>query len=142
MQNKNCYTVLGVTGKANSKEIKSAYRLLAKKFHPDKNPGNKIAEDHFKEIQHAYTVLSDPEKRKKYDLKFSYDGAYSQQKKYSGYSGNAYQYAQQQAKHQTQQHNHYSNPAPPSKKQYGTEINQILISIVIALILLYFIVSY
>jgi DnaJ-class molecular chaperone len=61
------YQVLGVPRTANDKEIKSAYRRLARKYHPDLNPGDKSAEARFKELQSAYDVLSDPEKRKKYD---------------------------------------------------------------------------
>src|SRR3989454_11292482 len=61
------YTVLGVPRTASEKDIKSAYRKLARKHHPDVNPGDKKSESAFKEIGEAYAVLSDPEKRKKYD---------------------------------------------------------------------------
>lgn len=61
------YSVLGVPRTASDKEIRSAYRKLARKYHPDLNPGDKTAEARFKELQAAYDVLSDPEKRKKYD---------------------------------------------------------------------------
>lgn len=61
------YAVLGVDRNADEKEIKSAYRRLARKYHPDVNPGDKQAEAKFKEISEAYEVLSDPEKRKLYD---------------------------------------------------------------------------
>src|SRR5438067_4886541 len=61
------YSVLGVTRTASEKDIKSAYRKLARKHHPDVNPGDKKSETLFKEIGEAYSVLSDPEKRKKYD---------------------------------------------------------------------------
>lgn len=61
------YEVLGVSRTATEKEIKSAYRKLARKYHPDVNPGDKAAEARFKEINQAFEVLSDPEKRKKYD---------------------------------------------------------------------------
>jgi len=62
------YNILGVGKKATLSEIKKAYRKLARKYHPDLNPGDKAAERHFKEITEAYEVLKDPEKRKQYDM--------------------------------------------------------------------------
>lgn len=67
MDVKDYYKVLGVEKTATAEQIKKAYRKLAVKYHPDKNPGDKVAEDKFKEINEAYEVLSDAEKRKKYD---------------------------------------------------------------------------
>ena len=67
MEYKDYYKILGVDKKASQQEIKKVYRRLARQYHPDVNPGNKSAEAHFKEINEAYEVLSDPEKRKKYD---------------------------------------------------------------------------
>ena len=64
---KEYYGVLGIQKGASAEEIKKAYRKLALKYHPDKNPGDKKAEEKFKEITEAYAVLSDPEKRKQYD---------------------------------------------------------------------------
>ena len=72
-QNKDYYNILGVDKTADDKQIKSAYRKLSLKFHPDKNPGNKEAEEKFKEINEAYEVLSDEEKRSTYD-RFGHDG--------------------------------------------------------------------
>ena len=67
MEFKDYYKTLGVSRKATDKEIKAAYRKLARKFHPDMNPNNKQAEARFKEINEANEVLSDPEKRQRYD---------------------------------------------------------------------------
>jgi len=67
MDFKDYYSTLGVAKGANAKDLKQAYRKLARKYHPDVNPGDKSAEAKFKEINEAYEVLGDPEKRKKYD---------------------------------------------------------------------------
>ena len=67
MAKRDCYEVLGVSKSADEKEIKRAYRKLAKQYHPDTNAGDSRAEQKFKEITEAYTILSDPEKRKLYD---------------------------------------------------------------------------
>jgi curved DNA-binding protein len=67
MEYKDYYKILGVDRNADDKDIKRAYRQLALKYHPDKNPGDKQAEERFKEINEAYEVLGDPEKRRKYN---------------------------------------------------------------------------
>jgi len=67
MEYKDYYKILGVDRNAEEKEIKKTYRKLARQYHPDVNPGDKAAEEHFKDINEAYEVLSDPEKRGKYD---------------------------------------------------------------------------
>ena len=67
MAKRDYYDVLGVSKSASPDELKSAYRKLAVKYHPDKNPGDKSAEDKFKEASEAYGVLSDKSKKESYD---------------------------------------------------------------------------
>ena len=73
MAKRDYYEVLGVDKKASEEDIKKAYRKIAIKYHPDRNPGNKEAEEKFKEAAEAYDVLHDPQKRQQYD-QFGFDG--------------------------------------------------------------------
>lgn len=73
MPQRDPYEVLGIARSAGADDIKSAYRRLARRYHPDVNPGDKDAEEHFKEIGAAYSVLSDPDKRARYDQYGSLD---------------------------------------------------------------------
>lgn len=93
MNGKDYYKVLGVSKDASKADIKKAYRKLAQKYHPDKNPNNKEAEEKFKDLGEAYEVLSDEEKRKQYDTGrlFSQGGGYGpggfRQGDFSGFEG-------------------------------------------------------
>ena len=87
MNNKrDYYDVLGISRDASDQQIKSAYRKLAVKYHPDKNPGDRDAEEKFKEAAEAYSVLSDPEKRTRYD-RFGHSGM---QGGFSGFDPNIF----------------------------------------------------
>lgn len=92
---KDYYSLLGIGKQATDEDIKKAFRKLAVKYHPDKNPGNKEAEEKFKELNEAYEVLGDPEKRKKYDLYGAnwnqFNGAQQGQHHYQG-GGEHYRY--------------------------------------------------
>lgn len=98
---KDYYKILGVSKNASEKEIRSAFRKLARQYHPDVNPNNKSAEEKFKEINEANEVLSDPEKRKQYDEMLNYYEQYGRWPGAAagagagargGYGGGNYQY--------------------------------------------------
>ena len=81
------YEVLGIKRDASDKDVRQAYRKLARKYHPDVNPGDKSAESRFKEINEAYEVIGDPEKRKKYDELGSNWKMYEQAQRAGGGAG-------------------------------------------------------
>ncbi|MBO6079393.1 MAG: DnaJ domain-containing protein, partial [Bacteroidales bacterium] len=83
MEKRDYYEVLGVTKEASADEIKKAYRKLAMKYHPDRNPGDKEAEEKFKEAAEAYDVLSNPDKKARYD-QFGHAGMGNQASDFSG----------------------------------------------------------
>ena len=73
MTKRDYYEILGLSKNASAEEIKKAYRQMAMKYHPDRNPGKKEAEEKFKEAAEAYEVLTEPEKRARYD-RFGHEG--------------------------------------------------------------------
>jgi molecular chaperone DnaJ len=83
VEKRDYYEILGVSRDADEQQLKTAYRRLAHRYHPDKNPGNKAAEDRFKEVSEAYAVLSDEEKRARYD-RFGHGSA---QSPFDGFGG-------------------------------------------------------
>ena len=87
----NYYEILGISIEADENEIKSKYRKLAMKYHPDRNPDDKKAEEMFKKVSEAYEILGDKEKRKEYDKKISKTGEEKQnsEKKKAGAGGDA-----------------------------------------------------
>jgi curved DNA-binding protein len=102
MEFKDYYKTLEIDKNATTDDVKKAYRKFAKKYHPDKNPGDKAAEEKFKEVSEAYEVLKDPEKRKKYDTlgsnwkRYQYaDSKNSDEffRQYQGSGGQSYQYS-------------------------------------------------
>ena len=89
MSKKDYYEILGISKDADQQEIKKAFRKLAKKYHPDLNPDDKGSEVKFKEVNEAYEVLSDEEKRRKYD-QFGH-AAFDQNQGFGGGGGGSYQ---------------------------------------------------
>jgi curved DNA-binding protein len=104
------YKTLGVSKKATEKEIKSAYRRLARKYHPDLNPDNKEAEQKFKEINEANEVLSDSESRKKYDKHGeNWKHGDAQEKAERAY----------QAQRQSQRHSQHQSQGQSTEQEYS-----------------------
>jgi len=83
---KDYYKILGIKRNASTEEIKKAYRKLARKYHPDVNPGDKEAERNFKEISEAYSVLGDAKKRKEYDQLGAFKSSYAREPNYANFS--------------------------------------------------------
>lgn len=142
MQQKNFYTVLGIKKTASLKEIKTAYRNLAKKHHPDKNHDKGKAEDHFKEIQYAYAVLSNPHKRREYDLKTGPADSYTSSTAFRTDAPSPYSFAKTAA--QAQKQASAKAPPPPTNKPKGLGVDYfpLIVSIIAALLFLCFIALY
>jgi curved DNA-binding protein CbpA len=132
----NYYTILGINYTANIKAIKTAYRSKAKQYHPDKNPGNKAAEDQFKLIQEAYYTLSNSAKRYQYDIAFGgVQQTIYQPEQFSG-KGYPFTHGMKQPKPQPTATEEVEKPIP------SADVNYIFISFFVAIILLYFVISY
>ncbi|MEO6904604.1 MAG: DnaJ domain-containing protein [Bacteroidia bacterium] len=149
MSLKNHYITLGVSKNASVESIKKAYRELAKKYHPDKNNTDPETEETFKEIQHAYYILSNKELRHKYNLTIVHLHGYGNthqthktQQTQHRYTGNAYQYAQQQAASKTEGKKQQGPTVPFKEKKTDGDPFFLVVSIVIAVLLLLFIVLY
>lgn len=148
------YAVLGVSKDASQDEIKSAYRKLAMKYHPDRNPGNKEAEEKFKNISAAYDVLGDETKRRSYDSygafgsqsQQSYNQQYNPWGQQSAYGGQSYQddpfwqWAQYGWKNENGQNRTYYYKYEKSEKKYTRAewFRQFLQSAAILLLSMYF----
>ena len=131
--NKDYYETLGIARSADGDEIRKAYRKLARKYHPDLNPGDKAAEDRFKKVQEAYDILSDESKKKVYDQY----GVYSDNLPPNPGAGGASQggpnfdgfdfaeYLRQQQRPGASPTNGYSNPAPDEPGGSGSSFRDI-----------------
>ena len=135
----NYYDILGVSKTATADEIKKAYRTLAFKYHPDRNPGNAEAEEKFKQISAAYDVLGDEAKRRQYDMGYSADSysssqtagnqQYQRQYQYTysnpigeenfweWFNGAQFRSRNQQAQNTDQYSNHYNSSSEPETKR-------------------------
>ena len=148
---KDLYDVLEVSKDASSDEIKKAYRKLAIKYHPDKNPGDKVAEEKFKEISAAYAVLGDEEKRAQYntfgsaeDYANSYSGTQTQDPFWEWFTGQTHAYNNEQGGYTYYYTN--SNPyneanqkakySPSSKKQAFSNLISNILTTILGVVLL------
>ena len=139
------YEILGVSKNATQDQIKTAYRKLAKIHHPDKNPGNKIAEEKFRQIKEAYEILSDPGKKLTFDVNTeNRNNQHSNKNKYKNYQN----YTQEELQRRRYYQQHYANEY--NKKREREVINEqkkynetrtIILLVPIALALVFFIIN-
>ncbi|WP_062543374.1 J domain-containing protein [Rufibacter tibetensis] len=131
---KNYYHILGVSSSASAAEIKAAYKRLAVKLHPDKNPNNPHAEERFKQINEAYQVLSDPRRRATFDLQRQYE---QQQRQAQAYANPRYHQTRQPAGFQER---HYRQ-RPQKHTHFSRRDLLIVASVVLATVLLVFVID-
>jgi curved DNA-binding protein CbpA len=124
----NYYQILGVTSKASAAEIKAAYKRLALKFHPDKNPGNQPAEERFKQVNEAYQVLSNPRRRASFDLQLQYE---LQQRQAQAYATPRYHHTRQPAGFQER----YYRERPKKHTRFTRRDIQIMVGVLLLVIL-------
>ena len=131
---KNYYKILGIPKTAAAQEIKRAYRRLVSKYHPDKNPNNKTAEEKAKEINEAYETLSDAEKKRHYDAvynpNFSSHSRASKTRSYADYS------TEPDFKKQANENNSKEKP-----HEFDMKVLEILLSVILNIALLFLIVA-
>ncbi|MFC6996636.1 tetratricopeptide repeat protein [Rufibacter roseus] len=126
---KNYYHTLGLSPNATAAEIKAAYKRLALKFHPDKNPGNVRAEEQFKLVNEAYQVLSNPRRRATYDLQRQYE---QQQRQAQAYSNPRYHHTRSPAGYRER----YYRQRPQQKANFSKRDIQIVLGVVLLALLL------
>ena len=117
----NYYEILGVSRHASLTEIKAAFKKLAVLYHPDKNPGNKSAEESFKKVNEAYQILSNDDKRILYNQKLDYYYFQVSQARTTGYSGYNTTYTPPQSQYSATGYNKYSWAPPDTNNDYSTQ---------------------
>ena len=151
---KDLYDALNVSKNASADEIKKAYRDSALKYHPDRNPGDKVSEDKFKEISAAYSVLSDEKKRHEYDMYGSADNyANAQRSAYNNqdygqnpfgdsfwdwYSQGARTDNQQNQQYQKTYYTYRSNPTPMTMSDYVISLIRYIVTLIMGMSLFRF----
>ncbi len=147
------YECLGVSKSAQADEIKKAYRDAALKYHPDRNPGDKVSEDKFKEISAAYAILGDETKRREYDMygsadayanaqRSSYNQSYGQNpfgdSFWEWYSQGARSEGNQQQQYQRTYYTYRSNPTPMTMSDYVLSLIRYALTLILGLSLFRF----
>ena len=130
------YAILGLSKSANQDEIKKAFRNLVFKYHPDRNPGDKAAEEKFKKINEAYSVLSDPNKKAQYDAGgFQGQNSYQQNYRYESWENNeSYDPFREWANYANSNAYYYSNKRAEPNLSRGAAFSQLIWKVIQILI--------